>query len=84
MGSLQGRVAWRSRRGLLELDIFLSRFLALRLASLSDPELETLLDLLAADDIELWSWVSDREVCPVAEWKELVAAIRQASQPASQ
>ena len=78
MSALKERVKWRTRRGLLELDIFFTRFKAKHLDSLSDPELETLLELLATDDIELWNWVSGREECPVAEWKELVAAIRKA------
>ncbi|GAA5183250.1 hypothetical protein GCM10025771_34410 [Niveibacterium umoris] len=77
MSALKERVKWRSRRGLLELDIFFTRFYEQKLDTLSDAELETLLDLLTTDDIELWKWVGGREECPVEEWKGLIAAIRQ-------
>jgi len=75
--ALKERVKWRSRRGLLELDIFFTRYYDTHLDALRDAELETLLDMLTTDDIVLWSWVSGREECPVAEWKGLIAAIRQ-------
>ncbi|QSI78944.1 MULTISPECIES: succinate dehydrogenase assembly factor 2 [Niveibacterium] len=78
MSALKERVKWRSRRGLLELDIFFTRYYAKHLDALSDAELETLLDMLTTDDIELWKWVGGREECPVEEWKSLIAAIRQA------
>ena len=76
--ALKERAKWRCRRGLLELDILFARFIESRLDALSESELEKLLDLLATDDIELWSWVSGRSECPVAEWKGLIASIRQA------
>ncbi|MCL2656968.1 MAG: succinate dehydrogenase assembly factor 2 [Betaproteobacteria bacterium] len=76
MSALKERVKWRTRRGLLELDIYFTRFNQTQLDGLSDSELETLLDLLETDDIELWNWVGGREECPVEEWKGLVAAIR--------
>ncbi|MCX9157248.1 succinate dehydrogenase assembly factor 2 [Niveibacterium sp. 24ML] len=75
--ALKERVKWRSRRGLLELDIFFTRYYEKSLDALSDAELETLLDMLTTDDIVLWSWVSGREACPVEEWKHLIAGIRQ-------
>ena len=78
MSALKERVKWRSRRGLLELDIFFTRYYAKHLDALSDAELETLLDMLTTDDVELWKWVGGREECPVEEWKSLIAAIRQA------
>ncbi len=78
VSALKERVKWRTRRGLLELDIFFTRFNAAHLDSLSDLELQTLLELLETDDIELWNWVSGREECPVVEWKGLVDMIHKA------
>ena len=54
------RLQWRCRRGLLELDIVLLRFLERRAASFSEAELQMLDELLAFDDIELWKIVSGR------------------------
>ncbi|WP_341679118.1 succinate dehydrogenase assembly factor 2 [Niveibacterium sp. SC-1] len=75
---LREQAKWRSRRGLLELDIFFTRYKKRHLETLSVEELERLLALLKTDDIELWNWVSGRETCPVTEWQELIAAIRAA------
>ena len=46
----QRRLAWRCRRGLLELDIVLQRFVAQRFADLNDAELIALDALLALPD----------------------------------
>jgi len=75
---LREQVKWRSRRGLLELDIFFTRYKAKHLEQLSVEELERLQALLKTDDIELWNWVSGRETCPVTEWQGLIAEIRAA------
>lgn len=55
-----GRLRWRCRRGLLELDIVLQRFLERRAASLSQAELDVLGELLAFDDSDLWNIVNGR------------------------
>jgi succinate dehydrogenase / fumarate reductase iron-sulfur subunit/antitoxin CptB len=50
------RLRWRSRRGLLEMDLILERFLALHLASLSHDELvayDQMLDLPDNDFLDL-------------------------------
>lgn len=77
IGILRERVKWRCRRGLLELDLMLTRFLARELESLDVPELEALLELLAAEDQDFWAWVSGRETCSVEAWNKWIAAIRQ-------
>lgn len=55
------RVRWRCRRGLLELDIVLQRFVDTYHAKLSEAELrqfETLLDL---SDNDLWAMIALKE-----------------------
>jgi antitoxin CptB len=55
------RVRWRCRRGLLELDLVLQRFVDEYYAKLGDAErrqFETLLDL---SDNELWDMISLRK-----------------------
>ena len=54
------RLKWKCRRGLLELDIVLGRFLAKRATSLSDEELVALNELLDAQDNDLWDVVNGR------------------------
>lgn len=52
------RMRWRCRRGLLELDIVLERFIAQYFAQLDDAQqtaFDTLLDL---SDAELWELIS--------------------------
>ena len=48
------RLAWRCRRGLLELDIVLQRFVASEFKYLSMPELTALDALLALPDNDFW------------------------------
>jgi antitoxin CptB len=55
------RVRWRCRRGLLELDIILQRFVDMHYAKLDETEIrqfETLLDL---SDNDLWAMIALKE-----------------------
>jgi len=58
------RIRWRCRRGMLELDLVLNRFLDRRLASLTREEREAFKALLELSDIELWDLVSGRATPP--------------------
>ena len=51
----QRRLAWRCRRGLLELDIVLQRFVATYFYALSLDELHAFDALLAMPDHDLWN-----------------------------
>ena len=51
----QRRLAWRCRRGMLELDIVLQRFVALYFNQLTLSELQALDELLDLPDNELWN-----------------------------
>ncbi len=50
----------RLRRGMLELDLMLTRFHREAYPGLSDPQREAFARLLAAEDDELWSWLTGR------------------------
>lgn len=75
----QARAQWRARRGLLELDMLLSRFLDEHYARLSSTERQHLQRLLALADAELWSLLNGERPPPDRELAALVAAIRQPS-----
>ncbi len=51
------RLAWRSRRGLLELDLLLPPFIHARWPQLSPEEIENYTRLLACEDQDIWDWV---------------------------
>ena len=54
------RLRWRCRRGLLENDLILARFLDLRGDAITEPELVGLDRLLDLSDNELWDLLSGR------------------------
>ena len=76
------RLRWRARRGLLENDIVLSRYLDARVETLSEPEIEALDRLLDLSDPELLDLILRRRDpdgaldTPVV--KAMVEALRQA------
>ncbi|MCS6996732.1 MAG: succinate dehydrogenase assembly factor 2 [Casimicrobiaceae bacterium] len=75
------RLRWRARRGLLENDLVLERFLTRRGCSLTADENAQLQKLLELDDITLWDLISGRlDECPdgTAEMvRQLRAALQQ-------
>jgi antitoxin CptB len=52
------RLRWRCRRGLLENDLILSRFLEARGARITEGEAAALTRLLELSDAELWDLLS--------------------------
>jgi antitoxin CptB len=72
------RLRWRCRRGLLENDLILARFMDSRGATMTDDEVAGLDRLLRLSDNELWDMLSgsaepdDVALCP------LVTALRAA------
>jgi len=57
------RLRWRCRRGLLENDLVLERFLAAHGPTLEGERLSALQALLEYPDDELWSIMSGRTEC---------------------
>ena len=64
------RLKWKCRRGLLELDLVLQRYLQ---RNPEDPELAALLDLA---DNDLWDIVSGRSERYDARFRDIVARLR--------
>ena len=64
---------WRSRRGMLELDVLLEPFTRDALAGLSAADQQTYVRLLACEDPDLFSWFmgdarpEDRALCKMVE-----------------
>ena len=59
------RLAWRCRRGLLELDIVLQRFVAEYYEGLNVAELSAFDTMLALPDNEFWTLVSSANAQPI-------------------
>ena len=72
------RLKWRSRRGLLELDIVFERFWAGEGAKLTDREARALEALLQLPDNDLLDLVMGRAQPPAGEAGDMVRKIRAA------
>jgi len=59
--AMQNRLRWRCRRGMLENDLILTRFLDARGGAISSDEVAALDVLLALSDNELWDLLSGRQ-----------------------
>ena len=70
------RLRWRSRRGLLELDVVLKDFLDKRYASLTSAEQDAFEKLLTTPDQTLLAYVQGDQNPPEKELMQLVAKIR--------
>jgi antitoxin CptB len=58
------RIRWQCRRGLLEMDLILQRFLAEDLDSLSPEEMSLFKEFLGEVDTVLLPWVMGQEEAP--------------------
>ncbi len=70
------RLRWRCRRGLLENDVILERFLSAHAASLDGERLTAFEALLDYSDGELWDLVSGRAECRDPALGEVVRMLR--------
>jgi antitoxin CptB len=59
--TMRNRLRWRCRRGLLENDLILTRFLDARGDAITEQEVAALDILLEMSDNELWDLLSGRE-----------------------
>jgi antitoxin CptB len=73
----QHRLKWKCRRGLLELDLVLERFLQHRAAALDEQSLDLLNELLDYQDNDLWDIVNGRSEDYLPRHKALVDVLRQ-------
>jgi antitoxin CptB len=72
-----GRLRWRCRRGMRELDALLVRWLERERPQASDQERGDFLRLLDCEDDRLWRWFLGHETPPDASLHALVQRIRQ-------
>jgi antitoxin CptB len=72
----QHRLRWKCRRGLLELDLVLDRFLHQKAAGLDAGTLELLNELLDYPDNDLWDIVNGRSEDFAPRHKPLVDVLR--------
>jgi len=70
------KARWRSRRGLLELDLILVPFVENCFAGLPERLRRDYLDLLTADDVDAYAWLTSSESGP-GRYKKIVDVIKQ-------
>lgn len=71
----KAKLTWHCRRGMLELDLILQRFLTQAIDSLSNDKIIAFEQLLSAEDPDLYAWLMDYEE-PSKELKEIVTLIQ--------
>ena len=71
-----GRLRWRCRRGMRELDALLTRYLDREWAGASEAERGDFLRLLDCEDDRLWRWFMGYEHTDDAALDTLIARIR--------
>jgi antitoxin CptB len=72
------RVRWRSRRGLLELDIVLGRFIDASYMQLNEAELLVFEALLDMPDNPLWDMIAGRQEATQDAQRALLEKIKSA------
>ncbi|MEI7969990.1 MAG: succinate dehydrogenase assembly factor 2 [Betaproteobacteria bacterium] len=77
MGDLD-RVRWRCRRGLLELDLILTRFMAADYLALEQEERILFSELLDLADNDLWDLIAGRAEPPGPRWAGVLSRLRAA------
>jgi antitoxin CptB len=70
------RLKWKCRRGLLELDLVLERFVQRDVDTMDEGELARLDELLGLPDNDLWDIVSGRSDIYAARLGDVVARLR--------
>ena len=71
------RLRWRCiRRGLLEVDIALTRFLDQKFERLNDDEQQAFVELANMEDHDLWPMVNGSEECEDAQQAGIIAMLR--------
>lgn len=71
------RVRWRCRRGLLELDIVLGRFIEQRYAAMDDEQRLIFDELSGLPDMELWDLITGNKELTHAHQREVLEWLKQ-------
>ena len=77
----KARIRWHSRRGMLELDVLLGRFLQAKLETMSEADMDVLECLLAEADPDLYAWLMGYETPVNKELADFVTLIRTENRP---
>ncbi len=72
----KSKLTWCCRRGMLELDLLLNRFLAQSLDTLSEEDYALLETFLHASDPDLYAWLMDYQIPPDATSQYCVKLIQ--------
>jgi len=72
----RNRAYWRSRRGLLELDLLLPPFVTACYEELNAAQKRAYGALLDCDDHDVWDWLQRRSVPPDPDLAALIEVIR--------
>lgn len=73
----QARMRWRCRRGMLELDIVLQRFIDKHYVQLNEHQHEQLETLLSLPDHDLWDMIICNSDAPDEALKPLLKLLQQ-------
>jgi antitoxin CptB len=73
----KNRLVWKSRRGMLELDLLFSKFVNEKLNDISQQQKETFNQLLNCEDDYLFRLIMNVEAAPSASERELIAMLQQ-------
>ncbi len=71
------RVRWRCRRGMLEMDILLGRFIEHRYAQMDEPQRVAFDELLDLPDTDLWDLVRGDKEPEQARQREVLEWLKQ-------
>ena len=71
-----GRLRWRCRRGMRELDQLLGWYLDARYARAGDDAKVAFVELLDQPDPELWHWLQGHGAPDDARWRGVIDEIR--------
>jgi len=77
----KAKIRWQSRRGMLELDIILGRFVESHLEAMPEGELDLLETLLDNADPDLYAWLMAYETPSNKEIADFVTFIRSQYSP---
>ena len=70
------RLKWHCRRGLLEVDISLTRFLDEQFEGLTDEEQLAFVELADMEDYDVWHLISGQAECTDPRISSIVAMLR--------
>lgn len=81
IGKEVARLRWQCRRGMLELDLLLNRFLDVAYASLSLSQRNDFVRMLGYQDQIIYDWLMSQSVPADPALRDLVAHIQAAMRP---